>query len=67
MVNNRGINRKYSKAVLADCPNKRLTVGKHRGKYLADTPIGYQQWAQSIGYPDSLFERTTDTQAGVYC
>jgi hypothetical protein len=53
-------------AVLADCPHKRLAVGKHRGWYLTECPINYQRWAQSQGYPDSLFERVkTDEQSMV--
>lgn len=59
--------------VLMDCPNRKLKVGKYKGKYLPETPIGYQQWAKGVGYPESLFEpletlKTSEQdEAGGYC
>ena len=40
---------------LADCPCRELAVGKYKGRSLETTPISYQKWVQSLGYPESMF------------
>lgn len=54
------------RGVLADCPSKVLAVGKYKGWHLDQTPLSYQKWAKSEGYPETLFVRNkTDEQAMV--
>lgn len=43
------------RGVLADCPSKVLAVGKYKGWHLDQTPLSYQKWAKSEGYPETLF------------